>query len=229
MSTDPRVRLLQFADGLFPAGGYAHSFGLETCVHDGRVWDRVGLEAFLRTYLEGSAGPCDAVVVVEAGRLARAEDLGALLELDAELDAMRGAAEPREAGRQMGRQTLRVAAALVSSPLLLAAADAADRGRTPAQHPVVFGLLGGVLDWASVDAAQAYLQGAATIVVSAALRLMSMGQLEGQKALFSVGPLISRLAREAAVAGRDDLWSFTPGLEIAGMRHSRLDARLFRS
>jgi urease accessory protein len=229
MNADPRVSLLQFADGLFPAGGYAHSFGLETYVHDGRVADRADLEAFLRAHLEGSAGPCDAVAVVEAGRLARAGDERGVLELDAEIDALRPAAELREAGRQMGRQTLRVASALVESPLLAAFAAAADRSATPAQHPVVFGLIGGVLGWAAVDAAQAYLQGTATIVVSAALRLLSMGQLEGQKALFAMGTVVTRLAQEAAVKDTNDLWSFTPGLEIAAMRHSRLDARLFRS
>ena len=31
------LALMQFADGLFPAGGFAHSFGLETYVQDGRV------------------------------------------------------------------------------------------------------------------------------------------------------------------------------------------------
>jgi len=27
----------------------------------------------------------------------------------------------------------------------------------------------------------------------------------------------------------DDMWSFTPGLELASLRHATLDARLFRS
>jgi len=40
---------------------------------------------------------------------------------------------------------------------------------------------------------------------------------------------IARLARQAAGAAIDDLWSFTPGLEIAGLRHADLEGRLFRS
>ena len=229
MDADPRVRLLQLADGLFPAGGYAHSFGLETYVQEGRVKDRAGLEAFLHAMLEGSAGPGDAVAAVAAARRAQAQASDELYALDAEIDAMRAPAELREAGRQMGRQTLRVATSLDPTPIVSAFAAAADQGRTPAQHPVVFGLVAGAFGCTPLDTAQAYLQGTATIVVSAALRLLSMGQLEGQKALFAMGPAVTRLAQEAAVKDTEDLWSFTPGLEIAAMRHSRLDARLFRS
>jgi urease accessory protein len=227
--TDPRVSLLQFADGLFPAGGHAHSFGLETYVSDGRVRDRAGLEAFLHACLEGAVGPCEAVIVAAALRLGERHELEELCALDAELDAMRPAGELREASRQMGRQTLRVAASLFDAPTLARFAARADEGSTPAHHPVVFGLVGGVLGWPVQAAVQAYLQASATVVVSAALRLLAMGELEGQQALWSVGELIARLAGEAADKDVRDIWSFTPGLEVAAMQHSRLEARLFRS
>src|SRR2546427_1775089 len=61
MTTDPAfLALLQLADGLFPAGGFAHSFGLETYVQEGRVDDAAGLEGFVVAPLEGSAGAGDA-------------------------------------------------------------------------------------------------------------------------------------------------------------------------
>src|SRR5207245_9075505 len=41
------LALLQLADGLFPAGGFAHSFGLETYGPEGRVGDAAGREPFL--------------------------------------------------------------------------------------------------------------------------------------------------------------------------------------
>src|SRR2546422_7136077 len=51
------LALLQLADGLFPAGGFAHSFGLETYVQEGRVGDAAGLQAFVVAPLQGGAGP----------------------------------------------------------------------------------------------------------------------------------------------------------------------------
>ena len=77
------LALLQLTDGLFPAGGFAHSLGLETYVQAGLVKDRAGLEAFVRAHLEGSAGPSDAVAVATTVRRATADDLEGCLEVDA--------------------------------------------------------------------------------------------------------------------------------------------------
>ena len=64
MNPESTLTLLQFADGLFPAGAYAHSFGLEAYAARGIVSDAADVERLLRAYLQGSAGPTDAVAVV---------------------------------------------------------------------------------------------------------------------------------------------------------------------
>jgi urease accessory protein len=89
--------------------------------------------------------------------------------------------------------------------------------------------VGGVLDWTKEAAALAYLHAAAVVVVGSALRLLPVGQLEGQRILSTVRPLLTRLARTASKATSDDLWGFAPGIEAASMRHAQLEARLFRS
>src|SRR2546428_10157603 len=62
MTTDPAfLALLQLADGLFPAGGFAHSFGLETYVQEGRVDDAAGPQAFVVAPPQGGAGAGGAV------------------------------------------------------------------------------------------------------------------------------------------------------------------------
>ena len=66
-------------------------------------------------------------------------------------------------------------------------------------------------------------------MLATALNLLPMGQLEGQTVLWRLHPVIERVGREAAERAPDDLWSFTPGLDIQGMLHERLEARLFRS
>ncbi|MGW4109089.1 urease accessory protein UreF, partial [Streptomyces sp. NPDC004976] len=62
-----RTALLVLADGRFPAGGHAHSGGMEAAVASGRVRDTASLEAFCRGRLH-TAG------LVAAGLAAAAAD-----------------------------------------------------------------------------------------------------------------------------------------------------------
>jgi len=226
------IALLQFADGLFPSGGFAHSLGLETCAQDGSVRDAEGLRAFVSVHLEGSAGPADAVAAALGARAGAAVDLEACIALDQRLDAMKTVPEFRAASRQMGRQTARAAAvsrAAATDPYVASLAAAIDAELTPGHHAVVFGAVTGRCGASPEIAAAAYLQSTAALLVGAGLRLLPIGQLEGQRVLASMRESIARLARRAAAADVDDMWSFTPGLEIAGVRHADLEGRLFRS
>jgi urease accessory protein len=229
MTTDPSLlALLQLADGVFPSGGFAHSLGLETYVQEGRVRDAEGVLAFLTAHLEGSAGPTDAVAVAAAVRCAHAGDLAGLQELDERIDAMRWVPEHRAASRQMGRQTLRATASW-SAPVLEALARAVDEGLAPGHHALAFGAAAGCGGASPTAAAAAFLHSTAAMLVGAALRLLPLGQLEGQRLLTVQRTRLARLATVAAETAPDDMWSFSPGLELASLRHAALDARLFRS
>jgi urease accessory protein len=228
--TDHRLlSLLHFADSAFPTGGYAHSFGLEHYCQAGIVHDRDGLERFLVMQLEGSGGPCDATAVAGALRAVVRGEIETGRRLDEALEAMKVVKEFREGSRQMGRQTLRVAVALTRDQRLAAYLDDVNADRTPGHHAIAFGMVAGTLGWDAKAAAIAFLYSTTALLVGAALRLLPMGQVEGQGVLWSLHPVIERVAQEAAERAPDDLWSFTPGLDIQGMLHERLDARLFRS
>ena len=228
--TDPRlVSLLHFADSAFPTGGYAHSFGLETYCQDGRVTDAASLTAFLVMQLGGAAGPCDATAAVAARRRFLSGDVGGCAALDVTLEAMKPVRELREASRQMGRQTLRVAGALTAHPALTGYLADVDAGRVAGHHAVAFGMAAGALGWEAEAAVTAFLYSTTALLVGAALRLMRLGQLEGQRVLWGLHPVIARVAAEATARDAEDMWSWAPGLELAGLRHAELEARLFRS
>src|SRR2546422_4827567 len=105
MTTDPAfLALLQLADGLFPAGGFAHSFGLETYVQEGRVDDAAGLEAVVVAPLEGGAGAGGAVAGGPATPGAARGAVEGGVALDARRDARKGGPEVPAARPPMGGQ-----------------------------------------------------------------------------------------------------------------------------
>ena len=167
--------------------------------------------------------------MAHAVREAASSDVAGWVALDARVDAMKPVPELRAASRQMGRQTLRVAAALGPDAFLTAIERTVADGLTPGHHPVSFGAALGRADVEPELAAGAYLYSTAALLVGAGLRLIALGQLEGQRVLAAMRPRIARLAATAARASVDDMWSFNPGLELAAIRHATLDARLFRS
>jgi len=230
MSIESFLSVLQFSDGLFPAGAYAHSFALEYYVQSGTVTDAEGVGEFIRANLEGAVGTADVVVMLSALRcVLRSGNLDDLMSLDATVEAMKPAEELRSASRQMGRQTIRIAAALTDHALLKSYFMATESDSTPGHHSVCYGAIGGTQEWAELDAANAYLYSAASTMTGAALRLVPLGQLRGQQLLWDMRKVIARLANESVTKTMDDIRSFVPGLEIASMRHAQLDARLFRS
>lgn len=235
MKPDALLSLLHFSDGLLPIGAYAHSFGLECYVAGGAIHDANGVEQFLLSYLEGSVGTTEVIVALASRRasLLGRSALPKCIEIDWMLDAMKSPGEQRSASRQMGRQMLRIASELHPPEKLGGLADdfssAAQRDETPGHHAVVFGIIGADLEWNHSDLARAFLYSACSNLVAAALRLLPLGQLAGQRILWRLAAVIATLADEAGDKGFPDIWSFAPALEIASMRHATLDARLFRS
>ncbi|HTT74778.1 MAG TPA: urease accessory UreF family protein [Candidatus Binataceae bacterium] len=229
MTIETLLSLLQFSDGLFPAGAYAHSFGLETFIDEGRAADAAAIAKLLRAHLLGSAGPCDAVFAVNALRSSIEGDLDACLAFDLMLDAIKSTAETRDASRQLGRQTLRIASKLIDHPIIGGFARLADSGSTPAHHAVVFGIIGAAHGWPLQATAAALLYSSTAAIVGAATRLVPLGQTQAQQLIADAAPLFATLSEQAVKLSVEDAFTFAPALEIAAMRHAQLEARLFKS
>lgn len=228
MNTLALLNGLRFIDSFFPSGGFAFSSGLEAAVQDGAVRNAEEVSRYVSDFLRTGIGPCDAVAVGIVHRAAASGLLVSVIEADRELDAMKTGRESREASRQMGRQVIRLAADMAAGPAIIRDYGASvQASRSPGHLAVSVGLTLAALGWSREEAIAAFLYHSATGLISAAVRLLPIGQREAQHVLDGWLPTIGVLSREAE--SRTELTSWAPVHTIYQMRHSRLTTRLFRS
>lgn len=231
LSPQDLLGLLQWCDSLFPAGGYAHSFGLEEAVREGAVRDGEGLFRSIRAKMIHSVFPGECVLIRKAYEAAARVDLMSLFLLDEEGMAMRLPMEFREGGRAIGRRWIQMTADLYPSSWTRGCLEALKKGSLQGDPAVAFALAGIAAGRPMVPTLIGYLYGMGSGQVSAGLRLLPIGQGEGQR-------ILARLWREICEGGaleqvlseRDAApASFQPALEIRSMRHEMAEMRLFQS
>src|SRR5690606_33657421 len=132
------LALLQLTDSAFPAGAFAHSYGLEQAVRDGYVRTASGVDAFVSSVLRLQAASADTRALVAATRAAHAHDLAAVCEADRCLFATKAPEELRCASTATGARLLRELAAHEESRtgLVPEFLEEVEAGRTPGTHPV---------------------------------------------------------------------------------------------
>lgn len=228
MKTLALLHGLRFVDSFFPSGGFAFSSGLEAAVHDGAMRDGASFARYVEDLLVNGVNRRESVAVAVAHQAYRAGKLAATLAVDRELDALKIGRDTRLASRQMGRQVIKVSAEQGRDHRLLQEfRTAIEEGRTPGHLPVSLGLTLAAFGWSRQDAVAAYLYQMAQGFVSAAMKLLPVGQQEGQHLLDRWTPLIAELSRTATP--QNSLASWSPVQDIYAMRHARLESRLFRS
>ena len=222
------IQGLRFVDSFFPSGGFAYSSGLEAAVQGGAVRTAEDFSKYVEDLLRHGMGRREAVAVAKAWD-AQARGLWReVIAADWELDSMKTGRESRLASRQMGRQVIRIAAEQMGGhPILREFHAAVEAERTPSHLAVSLGLVLAASGWSREDAVAAYLYQTATGMMSAALKLLPIGQREGQRLLDGWMPLIAELSGQAQPESSMTSWS--PVQDIYAMRHSRLTSRLFRS
>lgn len=226
------LALLLLADGRFPAGGHAHSGGVESAVADGRVHDEPSLEAFTRGRVV-TVGKVDAALAAAAVRhLATATTTAAqavtLHLLDEEADARILVPVLRESSRRLGRQLARAAARCWPDSLLATLVDTFPGG---AHQSVALGCVIVAVGGTPLDAALLTLHHAITMPAQAGVRLLGLDP-------FGVAAMTARLADTAAglaelavASSHGDLAELpaatAPLVDIAATDHARWDVRLF--
>jgi urease accessory protein len=213
MRTDPGLILAQWFSPGYPVGAFAYSHGLETAIAERTVADAEALAGWLAGVLRHGSARNDAILVAAAYRSAPEDVAG----LDALAGALAVSAERLTETRAQGAAFARTTAAVWG----LALPDLA--------YPVAVGRAARALELPLAMVLRHYLLAFAANLVSAAVRLIPLGQTQGQAVLAGLAPRAETLAAEAEAGDTDMLGGAAYLADIAAMRHETLDVRLFRT
>ncbi len=217
--------LLAWASPALPIGAFGYSQGLEAAVADGSVRDRAGVRAFVAAVVMHGGGFVDAVLFAAAHRAVA--DPARLSDLNMLALAFRATAETRQENAQQGRALLGILLAAYPRPAIRAFAEA--QAGAPVALAVVAGLAAAAHGVPLGPALQAFLHALAANLVSAGVRLVPLGQTEGQQALVDLFPCLSRAGARALATAPEDLGISSIRIEEWSMHHETLYSRLFRS
>jgi len=220
------VRLLQLASPSLPIGAYSYSQGLERVVEDGVVLDAASARTWIGDLLELVVARAEAPVawrLLEAGRRC---DWPRFASWNAWFRASRETAELRAETEQMGGSLAKLAAEL---ELVDAETKGLAGGWGPVTLPAAFALAARGFRIRPQPALTAYLWAWLENQVLAAVKLVPLGQVAGQRLLASLGGAIPAIVDTAMTVADEELSTFAPGFALASARHETQYTRLFRS
>src|SRR6185437_6714440 len=141
-------------------------------------------------------------------------------------DAWRGSAEMALESRAQGAAFLAATRAAWPHPAL---DELALRSRGEIMLPVAVGVAAKAHAIALDAVLTAYLHAFASNLVSAGVRLIPLGQTEGQRAIAALEPAIVAAARTARDTKLDEIGTASPMIDWCSMKHETQYTRLFRS
>ncbi len=212
------LRLLTWLSPAFPTGGFAYSHALEWSIAAGDIGGELELITWIMDILEHGALWSDAILLRFAYRAAPDE----LMDIATLATAMAPSHERRLETLAQGA-AFREAAKPWPAPALTSWPDA------PLPYPIAIGILAAAQKIDECDSVLAFLHAGTANLISAAMRLIPLGQSAGLRAQAELEPKIIGITTLTKTATLEDIGGFCLRVDIASMRHETQYTRLFRT
>lgn len=225
MSTEPGLyRLMTWLSPSYPVGAYAFSHGIEYAVESGQVRDGASAGAWITDLVELGNGRADLVFLREAWE--SAESPGELREIADYCLAYQATSELRTESLAQGRAFAAVTEQAWPHETLRRALEALGEGRP---YPVIVGCVARAHGVAKESVMMAYAHAFVANLVSAAVRLVPLGQTDGQRLTAALEAAVDVAVRDAHALTRYTVSNATIMGDISSMQHECQYTRLFRS
>jgi len=218
---------MQLADSFFPSGSFTLSHGLEYLVQTGQVTNAEELQTFLRILLSNKIVPCDVVALLHAHRGSQENCLATICEADQQLFKQTLIAQNRSSLQKSGRALLSLAQKTWQDHKLDSLRHQSNTKEFACLHPIIFATVAEISGVDEVDTVLAFLHNFVTGILGVAIRLGIIGHLKAQAVLLELAPDLEAAYDQANQLDIRKMWSCTPTIDLAQMRHQKLRTKLF--
>jgi urease accessory protein len=219
-------RLMAWLSPAYPVGAFSYSGGIEWAVEAGDVKDAATLKRWLAVMIAEGGGFCDAVFFVHAHRAVSEDDAVKLREVAELAAAFAPSRERHLETTAQGRafiEATRSAWPCAALDRLAAVWDGA------VAYPVAVGVTAAGHGIAAEPALGAYLHAVTANLISAGVRLIPLGQTDGQRLLAAFESVVEATAGRALATPLDQVGGAAFRADLASMHHETQYTRLFRS
>ncbi len=220
------ARLLQFSDSTLPVGAFAFSNGLESALQTGVVTDPASLREFVELAVR-QAARMDGVALLHASRAMRTGDYEAIRAADAALWSRRVGEEQQMMLARMGKKLAELALKISEFPVLERWLGDIRAGVTPGCFPIGQAI---ALAHMGADEAETFVMhqyGVASMILSAAVRLMRIDHLDTQRILFVTQQRVQEDYEAVRHLALDEMSVFAPVFDVLVAHHTTTHVRLF--
>lgn len=219
-------RLMAWLSPAYPVGAFSYSSGIEWAVESGDIKDAETFRPWLQVIIESGSAFCDAVIFQHAHQAATAGDVSGLRTIAEFAAAFVPSKERHLETTAQGRAFIEATRAAWPC----AALDTLTRIWDGAvAYPVAVGVAAAGHAIPLEAALHAYLHAVTANLISAGVRLIPLGQTEGQRLLAALEPVVAATVARALTTPLDQIGGAAFRADIASMRHEAQYTRLFRS
>ncbi len=220
--------LLQLTNSSVPLGAYNYSDGLEFLVESEILNSAKGIQDWLATELQHGSIRIDIAVMLKVTAAVSDSDFAELQYWNSWLNGTRETSELRNQSIQMGNSLLKLLGDLDPDKQLQIQQLREYLGKN-CHFSVTFGVAIALWDIDIKQSIWAYLHSWASNLVSAAVKLVPLGQTQGQQIIYQLHPVINTVAAELLEPKEEHFYACSWGLGLASMNHETQYTRLFRS
>ena len=213
----------------FPTGSYSYSHAIEWAVEAGDIHDRASLVDWLDVDLRCGSGRNEAIFFMEAMRCTIKADCEKLLKVAELAAAFRGTAEFALETSQQAASCLVTLRRVWPDPFVETLSELLSEFKISPTLSVVLGVRTARQDIPAALALPAFLQSYLANLITAGVRLVPLGQTDGQLGIAELESAVVSVAAQAEEATIHDLGSAAFLIDLASASHETQYTRLFRS